>query len=116
MRTSIRKEQKEMDEMKNFIMKNSFSLILVGLILVFSVTFLFKYSIEDSKKYVEVTVEKGDTLWNIAKQYNYNDMETSKFISFLEKENNLNGNSLKVGDVLIVPIDKNKDTQLSMNE
>ncbi|WP_019242189.1 MULTISPECIES: cell division suppressor protein YneA [Bacillus] len=102
--------------MKHFIVRNSFSLILIGLFLLFSITSLYKFGSDNSSNYVEITVSQGDTLWNIAEKYKDNNIGTPKFIAIIEKVNNLNGEVLKAGDVLVIPVKENHRTQLSMNQ
>ncbi|MGM9926344.1 MAG: LysM peptidoglycan-binding domain-containing protein [Bacillus sp. (in: firmicutes)] len=101
--------------MSQFIEKNIFSILLVGIIFVFSVVFINKYSIEQFDQYVEIKVEKGDTLWGIAQQYKQ-EMEISKFIAHLEDVNNLNGDVLKAGDVLLIPVMDTGETHLTMDQ
>lgn len=101
--------------MRNFVMKNAFSLLFLGLIVMFSVICIFKYSADDSKNYVEVTIVQGDSLWEIAQKYKYDNIETAQFISHLEQVNHINGDSIKVGDVLRIPVKENNEKYLTMS-
>ncbi|WP_042348784.1 cell division suppressor protein YneA [Bacillus massiliigorillae] len=101
--------------MRNFVVKNSYSLLFLGLIVMFSIVCLFKYSVDDSENYVEVTVVQGDSLWGIAKKYNYDNINTTQLVSHLEKLNNINGDSLKIGDVILVPVKEGKEKYLTMS-
>ncbi len=53
--------------------------------------------------YTSVTVEKGDTLWNLARKYNKGG-DIRKYIRSIEKANNLNDSMIFEGDVLILPV------------
>ncbi len=102
--------------MKNFIVRNSFSFAFMGLIVLFSVICLLKYSIDDSSNYMEVTVVGGDSLWKIAAKYNDDRMETAEFISELKKVNNMNEDILQAGDVIMVPVKERHEKHLTMNK
>ncbi|MEH6943608.1 cell division suppressor protein YneA [Bacillus sp. JJ722] len=101
--------------MRNFVMKNAFSFLFLGLIVMFSIICIFKYSADDSEKYVEVTIVQGDSLWEIAQEYNYDNMETTQFISHLEKVNHINGESIKIGDVIRIPVKEGNEKFLTMS-
>lgn len=102
--------------MKSFILKNSFSFVLLGLILLFSFISIYKYSINESTKYVEVEVKQGDSLWKIAKKYNSAQSETAKFVSNIEKANNIDKDILEAGDVLLIPVKEERGTQFTFNK
>lgn len=55
-------------------------------------------------KYEIVTVEYGDTLWDIASKYNKNKhKDLREFIYIIKKENNLNGSFLIPSQVIKIP-------------
>ena len=101
--------------MKKFVLKNVVSLSFLGLIVMIAVVCVFKYSADESKKYIEVTVVEGDSLWQIAEKYNYDNIETNQFIAHLEKVNQLHSDLLQVGDVLLVPVNESEEKHLTMN-
>lgn len=56
--------------------------------------------------YKSITIEKGDTLWNIAEEYITDDYESvEEYISVLKDINNLHGDKILSGDKLIVSYD-----------
>ncbi|MBU5669051.1 LysM peptidoglycan-binding domain-containing protein [Peptoniphilus sp. MSJ-1] len=60
----------------------------------------------NEKSFVIYTVKSGDTFWTIANNYNYSNK--MKFISDIERINNLNSESLKPGYKIAIPIYKSK--------
>lgn len=102
--------------MKQFIMRNSFSVLLIAVILLFAIIFLHKLSTGNSENYIEVTIEHGDTLWALAEQYNYDRMEISSFIEQVKQLNKLNESHIKAGDVILIPVSEDAQTHLTMNE
>lgn len=50
-----------------------------------------------------IVVKSGDTLWDIAKQYN-NKGDIRDYIHRIEKLNNLSGCDIYEGDVLLLPL------------
>ena len=101
--------------MKQLFIKNSFTFAILGLILLFSLTLLYKYD-DSGTQYIEIKVSHGETLWNLAKTYGSDQVDIAKFVSHIEKENNLNGKTLKAGDVVRIPVDKDQGIHLTMNE
>lgn len=116
MRTNIRIYKREFEIMNTFIEKNIFFLLLVGIICMFSVISFVKYGKDSTNHYLEITVSQGDTLWEIAQEYNYNNIDTSKFIAQVKDVNNLNGKILKAGDHLLIPVSGKVNTYLTMDE
>lgn len=66
------------------------------------VTYLNKtdYTVEPSTVYVR----KGDTLWSIALKYVTNDTDINKFISKMEKINDISGAIIQPGMTLTLPL------------
>ncbi|MGN0374386.1 MAG: LysM peptidoglycan-binding domain-containing protein [Butyrivibrio sp.] len=58
----------------------------------------------DSKYFTNITVEKGDTLWNIAEKYNDEDHYSSiyDYMNELRKMNNLTSDELYAGQSLVI--------------
>lgn len=71
--------------------------------------FILKTSIAsaDPGKYEKVTIEKGDTLWQIAgshKQQSH--MSRSRFIRWVEKMNQVKSDELIPGETIMIPVKK----------
>ena len=53
-----------------------------------------------------VTVHTGDTLWDIAADWSGKDEDIREVIMRIQKENNLTGSNLAVGQQLVIPVRK----------
>lgn len=76
------------------------TLIFLGLILITSESVLG----DNLQKYDYVTVQNGDTLWEIAAKYNdskYNDLR--EFVYVIKKENGIFGDTLVPNQSLKIP-------------
>lgn len=51
-----------------------------------------------------ITVHTGDTLWDIAAEWSGKDEDVREMILRIQKENNLTGSSLAVGQRLVIPV------------
>ncbi|MBD3107372.1 LysM peptidoglycan-binding domain-containing protein [Bacillus sp. AGMB 02131] len=100
--------------MKQFIMRNSFSFALITVILLFAFIFVYKFSAGNSENYIEVTIKHGDTLWELAEEYNYDRMDISSFIVQVKQLNELNDSNIKAGDVILIPVSDEVQTHLTM--
>ncbi|WP_100487877.1 cell division suppressor protein YneA [Sporolactobacillus pectinivorans] len=62
----------------------------------------------DSNGFRTITVEKGDSLWSIAQEYQHQNPRLSKesFIELVENENGLVRNHIELGQKLIIPINE----------
>lgn len=59
---------------------------------------------QTSKHYIEVFVEKGDTLWDIAKRTLPKNTDIRKYIQEIKVTNGLETAFIKEGEILKVPI------------
>jgi len=93
------------------MMKNLSFAYIVSLFVVFLLgIFALSYSGEkqDLSNYIEVTVQKGDSIWKIAEKYEeYYGLDKMEFIKWVEKKNNLINLVVKPGDTIVVPVEKN---------
>ena len=53
-----------------------------------------------------ITVHTGDTLWDIAAEWGSRDEDIREVILRIQKENNLTGSNLSVGQQLVIPVRK----------
>ena len=58
---------------------------------------------ETNKAFTAVTVQRGDTLWNLAKEYNGGG-DIRNYIHEIQKVNNLTGGEIFEGDVIKMPV------------
>ncbi|MCR8848785.1 LysM peptidoglycan-binding domain-containing protein [Rossellomorea sp. SC111] len=101
---------------------NRFSYIIILFVLVLSAACYFLINMTNQPSYQSITVEDGDTLWTIAKQYNEEySMTMEEFIAWVGEENDLNSFAIKPGESLVLPIENptmstQSDFELVMNE
>ena len=78
---------------------------LIFLSLIFSIlsgTFMSEAATDVS--FVTYTVESGDTLWDIASEYNYFDKDVREVVYEIKKQNHLLNSEIIPGDVLEIPV------------
>ena len=92
---------------KKYILKNRtrfYTFIMIVTVIV-SCIFLAvtAYGADTEERYTMVTVEKGDTLWDIAREYNKKG-DIRQYIRQIEKINHLSDSMIFEGDVLQLPV------------
>lgn len=92
---------------KKYILKNRrrFYIFIILVSILFSCTFLAATvnGADTNAEYTTVTVEQGDTLWDLAREYN-KEGDIRKYIHKIEKVNNLTDNIIFEGDILKLPV------------
>jgi len=101
---------------------NRFSYIIILFVLALLSAVYFLIVTTSQPSYQSITVQDGDTLWTIAKQYNEEySMTVEEFIAWVGEENNLTSFSIQPGESLVLPIENptlstHSDYELVMNE
>ena len=99
--------------MKNLILKHIFSLSL----LVITTTFYLFYLNNSSSNsdFVTIKVQPGDSLGQLSSDYSKGHTLTKKdFISWVEKENKLTSEKIKIGQKLVIPVNKTDSIHKSL--
>lgn len=86
---------------KNFSFISIFTMFLIIFFIFFA--FLRVYS-EIEVEYKRIVIRKGDTLWNIASEYNAN-QDIRSYIHKIKLINNINKEYIYPGQVIYVPIE-----------
>ena len=96
---------------KTYKIKSSsrFTLFIVFVILFFIMASNTIIGLNDASsltqtEYVEVTVQAGDTLWNIAKIYNNDENDIRKSVYMICRINDIAAHELKAGQKLVIPV------------
>lgn len=81
---------------------------LMGVCLVDAVSSYGRNIDYDNLDYFEVVVSPGDTIWDIANRYSYNDGDIRDMVYMIKKYNNIN-NSLKLKEshIIKIPLEQN---------
>jgi len=84
-----------------------------------SLLFIYLWDRSENNNYshvIMVTVNEGDTLWNIAEKHRYGKADIRKIISEIKKINNLNGEFIYPGQQLAVPIPNDTQDFLTLGQ
>jgi LysM repeat protein len=103
-------------KMKKIWSTYSYTIILLAISCFAALVLNVKADLKEDN-YLRVTVESGDTLWELANVYaTDSNMSTKQFIDWVNEQNAINDNLLHPGDELIVPIKNitiNANTELA---
>jgi cell division protein YceG involved in septum cleavage len=85
--------------------KYSYSIILIICSFITCLVVAICISHEDENQYMSVTVEKGDSIWQISEQFEGKyAMSNKEFIKWVEKQNSISANQLAVGEEITIPV------------
>ena len=87
--------------MKKFLLAFALGAILSG-----SFTYMTVSASPDIYEKQIITVHTGDTLWDIASDWSGKDEDIREVIMRIQKENQLTGSNLSVGQQLVIPVRK----------
>jgi len=92
---------------KRYVLKNKkrfyIFVILVTMIISYSALAAAVNGADTGDEYITVVVESGDTLWDLAKEYNSSG-DLRQYIREVEKINNLTDSLIYEGDILKMPV------------
>lgn len=85
----------------------NYSFILVLFAMMAGAAMYFTFSLENEPAYQEISVKKGDSLWTLAEEYqDSHDMNTTQFIEWVQKKNNLITTKIVPGEQIVIPVVK----------
>ncbi len=95
---------------KRYRIKNRFrfitfaSIVMVIILLITSSVFGMDRVVSlSASEYAEVRVQPGDTLWDIARRYGPDDIDTRRMVYEICRCNDISANSIHPGQVLLIP-------------
>ncbi len=98
---------------RRLVIVNKFRFIFATVMALLVLSILFSYIsgnfmsvASTNQQYIEVTVSSGDTLWEIASEYNYFQDDIRQVIYDIKRINHLPSSSIYPGQVLRIPISK----------
>ncbi|KMY49659.1 cell division suppressor protein YneA [Peribacillus loiseleuriae] len=97
--------------MKKLLKSHTYTLLLAGIVFIFSLFFSMNRNHDNLDNYISVTIDHGDTLWKMAEIYSTDDLSRDEFIEWIITHNEISAKSLVPGESIILPIAK---TNLSL--
>lgn len=92
--------------MKQIWNRYSYGILLVCLSCLLAFIAAEKSATPIDDNYVTITVENGDSLWELAKIYEEeHGLSSKQFINWVKKTNEI-GNQIYVGDEIVIPVKK----------
>lgn len=92
--------------MKTLLQKYSNTLLLLGVVFIFSLFFSLNSEQENLDNYLSVSVSAGETLWQLAERYETGNLTKAEFIDWIEEKNDLRAESIQPGDNIVIPVAK----------
>ncbi|WP_141432395.1 LysM peptidoglycan-binding domain-containing protein [Bacillus sp. 03113] len=100
--------------MQNIWKNNSYTIILILLSIVITFVLMTTMKQHDNQKYVTITVEDGDSLWEISNKYSkQHNLSNEQFINWVVKHNEVASDRIYPGEEIIIPV---KDKLFSDDE
>lgn len=84
-----------------YIQKNSFVILFFALIFLLSLFTVISHN-DDQAQMVQIKIEQGDSLWQLAEVYSGN-MPKQEWIDQIMKENQMDGPVITAGQTLEIP-------------
>ncbi|MGG3479923.1 LysM peptidoglycan-binding domain-containing protein [Peribacillus frigoritolerans] len=85
---------------KNYI----YTILLAGSVFIFSILFSCTLNNDQKKDFLSIEVSEGDTLWGIAEAYEESNLTKKEFIGWIEENNGVSADSIKPGQVIVIPV------------
>lgn len=91
--------------MKKIWQNNSYTILLIATSLILTLIVASGLNLEDDDKYTKITVQSGESLWEMAEDYSKDhNLTKTEFIAWVEKKNGISDGKIYVGDELILPV------------
>ncbi|MCT4596201.1 MAG: LysM peptidoglycan-binding domain-containing protein [Anaeromicrobium sp.] len=78
-------------------------MLIIGVFLCTTVSGVNNFPIKEEKKYIEIYIEKGDTIWTIARKFTSKEEDIRKTVHMIGEINNLNSWDIYPGQSIKVP-------------
>ncbi|WNS77265.1 LysM peptidoglycan-binding domain-containing protein [Bacillus sp. DTU_2020_1000418_1_SI_GHA_SEK_038] len=94
---------------------NQYSYAIILFVLSFLTVFIVINQLGESENinYMKITVNDGDTLWQIAEDFSTNhELTAMEFINWVERNNGISGERIFPGDELVIPVLEDYSSQV----
>lgn len=101
--------------MKKMWNNYSYAIVLITVSLLFTVVAKVQFTSSDDS-YVTVTIEDGQSLWEIADSFSEeHNLTESEFVEWVQKENGIIGEKIYPGEELLIPVaaERHEITQIA---
>ena len=90
--------------MKKLYRNYIYTILLAGSVFIFSILFSCTLNNDQKKDFLSIEVSEGDTLWGIAEEYEESNLTKKEFIGWIEENNGVSADSIKPGQVIVIPV------------
>ena len=100
----IRKEKHSKAKRRKIYSRVALLFTMVSISAILGINALTTAFARDTVEFHTITVTRGDTLWDIAKEYNVNNKDIRKIVDSIMRANNMKTTVVYAGEVLNIPI------------
>lgn len=97
--------------MKAFYKNNMYTILLAGLVFIFSILFSFTLDKNQDENFLSIEVNEGDTIWEISEKYDQTELTKKEFIGWIEEYNGVRADAIKAGQIIVIPVENEKVVQ-----
>lgn len=90
--------------MKKFLLNNFYVIAAVLLLGAFTYNFLNYLEEEPTDGFRQVTVQSGDSLWDISERYYESYEKQAEFVAWVENNNDISGSNVQTGERIYIPV------------
>ena len=91
--------------MKTFYKNNMYTILLAGLVFIFSILFSFTLDNNHEKNFLSIEINEGDTIWEISEKYSQTKLTKNEFIGWIEEYNGVRAEAIKAGQTIVIPVE-----------
>jgi cell division protein YceG involved in septum cleavage len=94
--------------LKSLYQKYSYTILLLCVVFMLTLCFSLNTGKDSSNRYQSIKVTEGDTLWEIAEQYEGEHLSKKEIIVWIQEHNDLDPKTLQPGKEIIIPFPKQR--------
>ncbi|MBY0120595.1 LysM peptidoglycan-binding domain-containing protein [Bacillus sp. S/N-304-OC-R1] len=99
--------------MKKLWNQYSYAIILFVLSFLSAFILIFQLGESENNSYIKITVNEGDTLWQIAEDFSdKHNLSADEFVTWVERNNGIASGRIYPGDELVIPVVEQHEANL----